>query len=120
MSEPRDEYKEADYQTGVSLHENDNAVELGAKQAVENREVVSFISENSSSGALEKGREESEVVVNENRDAPQARQIELESANNGCGHDTADEDNLEELMKNRKAIRERHPDKIYICSLEEN
>lgn len=125
MLEPRYERKDVENQPGVLTHENDNAEpmsetgsEFGVKQVVEKQEVVSLIPEEPSCGVHKEDRNGSEVIVHEDCDTPPAQEIELESMDSGCGHDTADQDNLEELMKNHEAIKEQHPDNISICSLD--
>lgn len=38
---------------------------------------------------------------------------------NGCGDDSANEDDMEELMKNREAKPDQHVEQISICSLDQ-
>lgn len=56
--------------------------------------------------------------MHEGCDAPPAQEIGIDPMDKGCNHDTANEDDLEELMKNHKAIREQYLDQISICLLD--
>lgn len=38
---------------------------------------------------------------------------------NGCGDDSANEDVMEELMKNREAKPDQHVEQISICSMDQ-
>lgn len=116
--------KEAEDGPGIITFEK-NVVEPRLETASE-REVKQVIGkqgdplipEEPRCGGRVEDRDGSEVVVHEGCDAPPAQEIGIDPMDKGCSHDTANEDDLEELMKNRKAIREQYPDQISICSLE--
>lgn len=112
---------------GIMLNENsDSAPKLetdlngGVKQVIEKQEEVALITEEPSYGAVEKSREESEIVVHENLngDAPQAHATELGVKDNRFGDGCADEYCLEEMMKNLEVIKEQKADQISILSLD--
>lgn len=103
---------------------NDSAPKLetdsnsGVKQVIEKQEEVALITEEPSYGAVKKSREESEIVVHENGNAPQAHTTELGVKDNRFGDGCADEYGLEEMMKNLEVIKEQKADQISILSLD--
>lgn len=126
ITEPRAGGREEDENgLGIMLDENsDSTPELetdtnsGVKQVIEKQEEVALITEEPSYGAVEKSREESEIVVQENGVAPQAHATELGVKDNRFGDGCADEYGLEEMMKNLEVIKEQQADQISILSLD--
>lgn len=103
---------------GDSAPRLETGTELGVQQVVEKQEEVSLIPEEPSCAGRAEGRDISEFVVHEGYDAPPSQEIEFGQMDFGCGQDTANKDDLEELMRNHEAKPEQNVDQISICSVD--